>query len=85
MKNTYILNLIKSSIPFISLMLLLSYIFFNINPKLGGLGFILYSISDLYDNYINLKNKGDFSKISIIINFIMFFLGIQMILFPYIF
>ena len=85
MKNTYILNLIKSSIPFISLMLLLSYIFFNINPKLGGLGFILYSISDLYDNYINLKNKGDFSKISIIINFIMFFLGIQMILFSYIF
>lgn len=85
MKNLYIFKIARFSLPFVSFALLLSYILFDLNSKIGGMGFILYSISDLYDNYINLRKKNELNKISIVLNIIMFILGLQMLLFPSIF
>ncbi len=85
MKNFYIFKIARSLLPFVSLTLLLSYILFDLDSEIGGIGFILYSLSDLYDNYINLKRKNDLNKISLLLNIIMIILGLQMLLFPSIF
>lgn len=85
MKNLYIFKLARFSLPFLSLALLLSYILFDLNSKIGGIGFILYSICDLYDNYIKLRRKNELNKVSLLLNIIMLILGLQMLLFPSIF
>lgn len=85
MKNRCLLNIINSFIPILSITLLLSYICFDLSSKIGGLGFILFSIFDTYEVYISLKNKNDLNILNLIMNLIILTLGIQMILYPSIF
>lgn len=85
MKNTYLLKLTISLIPILSITLLLLYICFDLNSKVGGLGFVLFSVCDLYENYLLFKSKNSLNTFNIIINLIIFILGMQMILNPLIF
>ncbi|WP_042273976.1 hypothetical protein [Faecalimicrobium dakarense] len=85
MKNTYLAKIIISFLPVLSITLLLFYIFFDLNSKIGGLGFILFSIYDTFEIFISLKNKNDLNTLSLLLNLIMLILGIQMILYPSIF
>lgn len=85
MKNTYFEKIINSLIPILSIILLIFYICFDLNPKIGGLGFMLFSICDTYEIYLSLKNKNDLNTFSLILNLIILVLGVQMILCPSIF
>lgn len=75
----------KILLPSISLTLLICYILFDLNSKMGGIGFILYSLSDLYDSYIDLRKNNNLNKMIIFSNIIILILGLQMLFFPSIF
>ncbi|MEG1312448.1 MAG: hypothetical protein RSD47_10645 [Romboutsia sp.] len=85
MKNTYLLKITNTILPILSITLLLTYICFDLDSKIGGTGFIIFSISDTYELYLSLKYKNDLNTISLLLNFLIFILGIQMILYPSIF
>ncbi|MGX4599767.1 hypothetical protein [Faecalimicrobium sp. JNUCC 81] len=85
MKNTYLAKIINSFLPVLSITLLLFYICCDLSSKIGGLGFILFSICDTCEIYISLKNKNNLNTLNLLLNLIMLILGIQMVLYPSVF